>query len=286
MARSGGDPGEIARALIDSNRYVVLGTADAEGRPWVSPVWYAHRDYRELYWVSRPESRHSVNVSARSEVSLVVFDSTVREGDGQAVYASALAAPVPEADVARGLETFSGGELTRASLARALSGGPDLLLLDEPTNHLDMASMEWLEQELSTIDAAVILVAHDRWFLESVGTAVLELESGRSTYFPGVQPLSRRKTRAKFRGLMPARSARHSIERSSRRCSTIHSGRSRSALDPTCCAARWVLNCDCPPGRFRKTTNRRATSSAIGRPRSSSTSASVMSIPAVTPAEV
>ena len=45
--------------------------------------------------------------------------------------------------------------------------------------------MEWLEQELSTIDAAVILVAHDRWFLESVGTAVLELEAGRSTYFPG-----------------------------------------------------------------------------------------------------
>jgi ATP-binding cassette, subfamily F, member 3 len=88
-------------------------------------------------------------------------------------------------DLDRGLETFSGGELTRASLARALSGGPDLLLLDEPTNHLDMESMEWLEQELSTIDAAVILVAHDRWFLESVGTAVLELENGRSTYFPG-----------------------------------------------------------------------------------------------------
>ena len=90
-----------------------------------------------------------------------------------------------DADLDRGLETFSGGELTRASLARALSGGPDLLLLDEPTNHLDMESMEWLEQELSTIDAAVILVAHDRWFLESVGTAVLELEGGKSTYFPG-----------------------------------------------------------------------------------------------------
>src|SRR5215210_743493 len=90
-----------------------------------------------------------------------------------------------DADLDRGLETFSGGELTRASLARALSGGPDLLLLDEPTNHLDMESMEWLEGELATIDAAVILVAHDRWFLESVATSVLELEDGRSTYFPG-----------------------------------------------------------------------------------------------------
>ena len=59
-----------------------------------------------------------------------------------------------DADLDRGLETFSGGELTRASLARALSGSPDLLLLDRPTNHLDMESMEWLEQELSTIDAA------------------------------------------------------------------------------------------------------------------------------------
>ncbi len=90
-----------------------------------------------------------------------------------------------DADFDRGLETFSGGELTRASLARALAGNPDLLLLDEPTNHLDMASIEWLEQELSTIDAAVILVAHDRWFLESVATSVLELEEGRSTFFPG-----------------------------------------------------------------------------------------------------
>jgi ATP-binding cassette subfamily F protein 3 len=90
-----------------------------------------------------------------------------------------------DADLDRGLESFSGGELTRASLARALAGGPDLLLLDEPTNHLDMASIEWLEQELATIDAAVILVAHDRWFLESVATSVLELENGRSTFFPG-----------------------------------------------------------------------------------------------------
>ena len=72
--------------------------------------------------------------------------------------------------------TFSGGELTRASLARALAGDPDLPLLDEPTNHLDMASLEWLERELATLDAAVILVAHDRWFLEAVADLRLELE--------------------------------------------------------------------------------------------------------------
>jgi ATP-binding cassette subfamily F protein 3 len=85
----------------------------------------------------------------------------------------------------RPLRTFSGGELTRASLARALGGDPDLLLLDEPTNHLDVTSLEWLERELQSLDAAVILVAHDRWFLEAVTTATLELAAGRATFFPG-----------------------------------------------------------------------------------------------------
>jgi ATP-binding cassette subfamily F protein 3 len=88
-------------------------------------------------------------------------------------------------DLERPLSSFSGGELTRASLARALAAQPDLLLLDEPTNHLDIESIEWLEEMLRTIDAAVILVAHDRWFLESVTTSVLELEGGRSTSFAG-----------------------------------------------------------------------------------------------------
>src|SRR5436309_1682403 len=90
-----------------------------------------------------------------------------------------------DADLDRALSTFSGGELTRGSLARTLAGDPDLLLLDEPTNHLDIASLEWLENRLTTLDAAIVLVAHDRWFLESVGTAVLELEAGRSRFFPG-----------------------------------------------------------------------------------------------------
>jgi len=90
-----------------------------------------------------------------------------------------------EAVFDRKLDTFSGGELTRASLGRALAGSPDLLLLDEPTNHLDIDSLEWLEGHLVALDAAVILVAHDRWFLESVATSVLELEAGRGRFFPG-----------------------------------------------------------------------------------------------------
>ncbi|HEY2717274.1 MAG TPA: ABC-F family ATP-binding cassette domain-containing protein [Solirubrobacterales bacterium] len=85
----------------------------------------------------------------------------------------------------RPLSTFSGGELTRASLARVLAARPDLLLLDEPTNHLDIPSLEWLERYLVGMDAAVVLVAHDRWFLEAVGTSVLELEAGRARFFAG-----------------------------------------------------------------------------------------------------
>src|SRR5215203_6599922 len=85
----------------------------------------------------------------------------------------------------RRLLTFSGGELTRASLARSLAARPDLLLLDEPTNHLDIPSLEWLERYLVDLDSAVVLVAHDRWFLEAVGTSVLELEAGRARFFAG-----------------------------------------------------------------------------------------------------
>jgi ATP-binding cassette subfamily F protein 3 len=107
----------------------------------------------------------------------------------------------------RRLETFSGGELTRASLARALAGDPDLLLLDEPTNHLDVERLEWLERTLVGLDAAVILVAHDRWFLEATTTAVLELEAGRSTYFPGQWHVWRREKAAR------ALDATKSIER-------------------------------------------------------------------------
>ncbi len=93
-----------------------------------------------------------------------------------------------DGDLHRALGTFSGGQLTRASLARALATSADVLLLDEPTNHLDIESLEWLEQTLVGLDAAVVLVAHDRWFLEAVGTSVLELDSGppaRSRFFAG-----------------------------------------------------------------------------------------------------
>jgi len=79
-------------------------------------------------------------------------------------------------DVNRPSETFSGGWQMRIALAKLLLGRPNLLLLDEPTNHLDVESLEWLERELETLDAAVILVAHDRWFLDRISTHMLAFE--------------------------------------------------------------------------------------------------------------
>jgi ATP-binding cassette subfamily F protein 3 len=115
-----------------------------------------------------------------------------------------------DGDLDRELSTFSGGELTRASLARALAGDPDLLLLDEPTNHLDVTSLEWLERELSGLDAACVIVAHDRWFLEATATAVLELEEGAATFFPGKWHVWRRERAA--RELAQAKTAERQAE--------------------------------------------------------------------------
>src|SRR5438045_2522403 len=84
-----------------------------------------------------------------------------------------------------GLSSVAGGAPPRGSLARALARGPGRLPLDEPTNHLDITCLEWLAGCLTGLDAAVILVAHDRWFLEAVGTSVLELEAGKARFFPG-----------------------------------------------------------------------------------------------------
>ena len=86
-------------------------------------------------------------------------------------------------DADRPLSSFSGGELTRASLARVLAAQPDLLLLDEPTNHLDLRALEWLEDQLTALTCSILLVSHDRWFLERVATGVLELEFGRSKHY-------------------------------------------------------------------------------------------------------
>jgi nitroimidazol reductase NimA-like FMN-containing flavoprotein (pyridoxamine 5'-phosphate oxidase superfamily) len=96
----------VARAVIDGNRFMTLATADGLGVPWASPVWYAPKDYRELFWVSDPGARHSRNVAQRPQVSIVIFDSHAA-GGWKSVYMSALAEELSGADLERGIEIFS-----------------------------------------------------------------------------------------------------------------------------------------------------------------------------------
>jgi nitroimidazol reductase NimA-like FMN-containing flavoprotein (pyridoxamine 5'-phosphate oxidase superfamily) len=113
------DPTATAKAIIDANLYMVLGTADEDGHPWVSPVYYAPVNHREFFWVSRPETLHSRNLVARPGVSIVIFDSSVPIGTGQGVYMAATATEVTGAARAVALDAFSrrslghgGGEWT------------------------------------------------------------------------------------------------------------------------------------------------------------------------------
>ena len=100
------DFSDMAKDIIQSNRYMVLGTADAAGMPWVSPVWYAQSDYRVFLWVSSPDRRHSRNITARPDVSIVIFDSHVVPNTAAAVYMSARAEELSHAALARDIAVF------------------------------------------------------------------------------------------------------------------------------------------------------------------------------------
>lgn len=93
-----------ARSIIDSNRFMTLATADRDGLPWASPVWYAPDRYREFLWASSPEATHSRNIAVRPQVAIVIFDSH-RTGGWNAVYLSAAAEQLD--DVEEGLAIYS-----------------------------------------------------------------------------------------------------------------------------------------------------------------------------------
>ena len=96
-----------ARRIIDANRYLTLATADADGRPWVTPVWFAPEGYTDFIWVSRPSTLHSTNIAVRPEVGIVVFDSTVAIGQGQAVYIEAVAEQIADTGADAAIAVFS-----------------------------------------------------------------------------------------------------------------------------------------------------------------------------------
>jgi nitroimidazol reductase NimA-like FMN-containing flavoprotein (pyridoxamine 5'-phosphate oxidase superfamily) len=101
------DLAATAREIIDGSLYMVLGTAGEDGSPWVSPVYFAVSGYADFYWVSLPDAQHSRNLAGRPEVSIVVFDSGVPIGTGQAVYMSARAEELSGAELESAIEIFS-----------------------------------------------------------------------------------------------------------------------------------------------------------------------------------
>ena len=102
-----GPAAQTARDIIEASRYLVLATADATGRPWSSPVYFAHIGFTEFYWVSSPEVTHSRNIAVRPEVGIAVFDSHAEIGTGQGAYMSAAATLLGDGETARGIEAFS-----------------------------------------------------------------------------------------------------------------------------------------------------------------------------------
>jgi uncharacterized protein YhbP (UPF0306 family) len=110
------------RTVIDANLYMTLGTADEAGSPWATPVYFAHTDYREFFWISKPGARHSQNIGARPQIGIVVFDSHAPISTGGGVYMAATAEQLLGDDRIAAVEVFS---------ARSVAHGGEAFALEE-----------------------------------------------------------------------------------------------------------------------------------------------------------
>jgi len=138
------DLAEKGRAIVDATLYMVLATADRDGRPWASPVYFAPSSYREFFWVSRPDARHSLNIAARPEVSIVVFDSSVPIGTGGGVYVSALAGEIVGDEREHGIGVFS---------RRSVAHGGDEWAVDDVTEPAHLRLFRASAEEQYVLDA-------------------------------------------------------------------------------------------------------------------------------------
>lgn len=97
----------LAREIIDKALYMVVATSDSSGQPWASPVYFAHGDYRDFFWISQPDATHSENLRERREVGIAIFDSTQPIGTGKGAYVLGVARELPAHETAEGIEIFS-----------------------------------------------------------------------------------------------------------------------------------------------------------------------------------
>jgi uncharacterized protein YhbP (UPF0306 family) len=111
------DRSDIGRILA-TNRYLVLGTADEAGQPWVTPVFFAPLDADRVCWVSSPDSRHSRNIARRAAIAITAFDSTVEVGQAEAAYFDAEAAAASPAETEAALQALN----ARLPVGKGLTG--------------------------------------------------------------------------------------------------------------------------------------------------------------------
>ncbi|MBN1242602.1 MAG: ABC-F family ATP-binding cassette domain-containing protein [Spirochaetales bacterium] len=190
----------------------------------------------------------SASAGASNETALAALHHRMEEEGGFALEHSfaSLCTELGLPELGARMETFSGGMLKKAGIARCLAPGSDLVLLDEPTNHLDVGTIEWLEARLAAYPGAVLMVTHDRYVLDAVCTTILEIDRARIWAYPGnwgsflrrraerwaalEQADERRKAILKIEEAWLARGARARATKSERRKDVIR-GMRAAALD-------------------------------------------------------
>jgi hypothetical protein len=135
-----------AKQIVDASLYMVLATSDPSGQPWATPVYFAHRDYRDFFWISQPDATHSVNLRDRREVGIVIFDSTQPINTGQGIYVSGVARELPAHETVEGREVFS---------QRSVGHG------GEPLTDEDVRPPSRHRLYQATAEAAYVLDEHD-----------------------------------------------------------------------------------------------------------------------------
>lgn len=145
------------------------------------PLWKNMKEREELY--SKPEMTEEDGVRAADlELKFAEIDGWEAESNAAQMLSNL---GIPEALHEKQMSELSNNEKVRVMLAKALFGNPDNLLLDEPTNDLDLDTVQWLEEYLSNVEQTVLVVSHDRHFLDAVSTQTVDIDFGKVTVFAG-----------------------------------------------------------------------------------------------------